>query len=73
MKVSKKMEIIIHRVNNISKLQKIPNNYGIEIDVRDYKNKLILNHDPFKNGTNLEPFLKFGAAINVWRAITKKN
>ena len=58
MKVSKKMEIIIHRVNNISKLQKIPNNYGIEIDVRDYKNKLILNHDPFKNGTNLEPFLK---------------
>jgi len=51
------MEIIVHRVNNSSNLHKIPNNYGIEIDVRDYKNKLILNHDPFKNGENLDHFL----------------
>ena len=51
------MEIIVHRVNNSSNLHKIPNNYGIEIDVRDYKNKLILSHDPFKNGENLDHFL----------------
>ena len=52
------MEIIVHRVNNSSKLVRIPKNYGIEVDVRDYKKKLILNHDPFKNGENLEVFLK---------------
>ncbi|MDB2515430.1 hypothetical protein N9X11_03405 [Candidatus Pelagibacter bacterium] len=52
------MEIIVHRVNNSSKLHKIPKNYGIEIDVRDYKTKLILSHDPFKSGESLEQFLK---------------
>ena len=52
------MEIIIHRVNNLSKLKYIPTNYGIEIDVRDFKNDLILSHDPFKNGEKLKNFLK---------------
>ena len=52
------MEIIIHRINNSKKLRKIPKNYGVEIDVRDYKENLILNHDPFKNGEKLENFLK---------------
>ena len=44
--------------HNVTYLRKIPKNYGVEIDVRDYKEKLILNHDPFKNGENLENFLK---------------
>ena len=52
------MQIIVHRVNKLSNLHKIPKNYGVEIDVRDYKKKLILSHDPFKNGENLETFLK---------------
>tara|TARA_Y100000741_G_scaffold115636_1_gene86796 strand:- start:353 stop:940 length:588 start_codon:yes stop_codon:yes gene_type:complete len=52
------MKVIIHRVNNSSKLLSIPKKYGVEIDVRDYKNKLILNHDPFKKGEYLEKFLK---------------
>lgn len=52
------MEIIVHRINNSKKLRKIPKNYGVEIDVRDYKENLILNHDPFKNGEKLENFLK---------------
>jgi len=52
------MEFIVHRVNNLSKLRKIPKNYGVEIDIRDYKNELILNHDPFKSGESFELFLK---------------
>ena len=52
------MEIIVHRVNKSTNLHKIPKNYGVEIDVRDYKKKLILSHDPFKNGENLELFLE---------------
>ena len=44
------MEIIIHRVNSIKKLRKIPNNFGVEIDLRVYQSKIILNHEPFKSG-----------------------
>ena len=44
------MEIIIHRINKIDKLKKIPIKYGVEIDIRSYKNDLILSHDPYKYG-----------------------
>ena len=37
------MEIIKHRVN---RLDDVEPNLGIEIDVRDYKNELVLSHDP---------------------------
>ena len=52
------MEIIIHRINTVKKLNSIPSKYGTEIDVRTYKNKLILAHDPFKRGDMLEEYLK---------------
>lgn len=52
------MEIIIHRVNKIKKLLTIPKEYGTEIDIRTYKNRLILSHDPFKDGDLLEDYLK---------------
>jgi|TARA_B100001971_G_C18238524_1_gene569080 hypothetical protein len=52
------MEIIIHRVNSIKKLKKIPKYFGVEIDIRSFGSKLILNHDPHKSGDNLENFLK---------------
>ncbi len=52
------MEFIAHRVNSIKDLKKIPNNYGLEVDLRDYGNQLILQHDPFKNGENFEEYLK---------------
>ena len=53
------MEIIIHRINSLSKLKNVPKNYGIEIDVRDFKKDLILSHDPFKKGDKLDKFLKY--------------
>jgi hypothetical protein len=52
------MEIIIHRINSIKKLKKIPKNFGVEIDLRVYKSKIILNHEPFKSGDTLDDFLK---------------
>ncbi len=52
------MEIIIHRINSIKKLKKIPNNFGVEIDLRGHKSKIILNHEPFKSGDTLDDFLK---------------
>ncbi len=52
------MEIIIHRINKIDKLKKIPIKYGVEIDIRSYKNDLILSHDPYKYGDDLRKYLK---------------
>ena len=52
------MEIIIHRINKIKDLIKIPNKYGTEIDIRTKGSKLILNHEPFKNGDKLENYLE---------------
>lgn len=46
MKNKKGMEIIIHRVNKIEQLKEIPRKYGVEIDIRGYGEKMLLNHDP---------------------------
>ncbi len=52
------MEIIAHRINKIQELKTINPIYGVEIDLRSYGNKLILNHEPFLNGDKFEDFLK---------------
>ncbi len=52
------MEIIVHRVNSTNKLKKIPKTFGAEIDLRTYKSKIILNHEPFQSGDTLDDFLK---------------
>jgi len=51
------MDIVIHKVNTIKKLQNIPKKYGVEIDVRAYKNKIVLSHNPFLNGEALSDYL----------------
>lgn len=53
------MHLIAHRINTIKQLKKINPDYGIEIDIRDNKNNLIVVHDPFKKGVKLNNFLKF--------------
>lgn len=45
---NEKCMYIIHRVNSIEKLQTIPHEFGVEIDIRGYGDKLLLNHDPIK-------------------------
>jgi hypothetical protein len=40
------MIIICHRINTIEELKKIPKEYGVEIDVRGYGDKMVLTHDP---------------------------
>ena len=51
------MELVIHRVNIIKELKKIPKEYGCEIDIRTDGSKLILNHDPFEKGDSLIDYL----------------
>ena len=52
------MQYIVHEVNTIEKLQKIPKNFGIEIDIRLLYNELVLGHDIQKNSVPLNIFLK---------------
>ena len=47
------MQYIVHEVNTIEKLQKIPKNFGIEIDIRLLNNELVLGHDIQKNNVPL--------------------
>lgn len=51
------MEIIIHRVNAISKLKEVPPEFGTEIDIRAQGSKLILNHEPFEQGDSFEDYV----------------
>jgi hypothetical protein len=52
------MHFIAHRVNTIKDLLNTPVEYGVEIDLRDFGEKLILQHDPFKDGESFEEYLK---------------
>ena len=52
------MEIIVHRVNKIKDLIKIPQKFGVEIDIRDFGKDLVIEHDPFKKGQSFEKYLK---------------
>ena len=53
------MLIIHHRINTISELKNVPKKYGIEVDIRCYGKKIILNHDPHQDGEELDNFLKY--------------
>ena len=52
------MEFIAHRINTIEDLKQVPVKYGVELDLRDFGERLILQHDPFKNGEDFEEYLK---------------
>ncbi len=48
-----------HRINTVKELEKIPINYGIEVDLRDNLNgEIYLSHDPYINGELFDDFLK---------------
>ncbi len=50
------MHYIAHRINELENLRTLPTEYGAEIDLRDRGDRLILVHDPFKDGEDAEPF-----------------
>lgn len=52
------MEYIAHRINTIEELIKVPSQYGVELDLRDYQNQIIIQHDPFCGGEIFEEYLK---------------
>ena len=49
---------IAHRINTIDALKRTPTNYGVELDLRDVNNELVLTHDPFTTGERFCDYLK---------------
>jgi len=60
------MILIQHRVNSLSELQKIPQDYGIEIDVRYHNDNLILHHDPLNHHINTP--IELEALLQNWNS-----
>lgn len=52
------MKFIAHRVNKVEELKTLPKEHGVELDLRDHGNDLILAHDPFVGGESFEDYLK---------------
>jgi hypothetical protein len=51
-------ELIAHRVNTIGGLRQVPRDYGVEVDLRDRGERLILQHEPFADGEDFAPYLR---------------
>tara|TARA_Y100000389_G_C17433578_1_gene504161 strand:+ start:860 stop:1459 length:600 start_codon:yes stop_codon:yes gene_type:complete len=53
------VKFIAHRVNTSKEISNLNNNiFGLEADLRDYKKKLVLSHNPKTNGEEFHQFLK---------------
>jgi len=52
------MIYVAHRINTVEQLKKVPQEYGVEIDLRDKGDGLILQHDPFGDGERFEEYLQ---------------
>lgn len=53
------MEFIAHRINTIEELKEIPQEYGVELDLRDDLNgRIYIQHNPFEQGEDFEEYLK---------------
>lgn len=51
------MLIVHHRRNTLDLLAETPPQWGVEIDVRSYRDKLVVHHDPFVEAIGLEEWL----------------
>lgn len=53
------MEYIAHRINNVGELKMLPEEYGVELDLRDgLDGRIYIEHNPFMGGEDFEEYLK---------------
>lgn len=66
------MQIFIHRVNQASRLSQIDPRYGVEIDLRADRDRIVLQHEPFAGGEDFETYLQqfkhAGIILNIKEA-----
>ena len=51
------MRIIAHRRNTAAELRATPAQFGIEVDIRSAGERLIIHHDPFREGEDFERWM----------------
>jgi hypothetical protein len=51
------MKLIAHRRNTLAELSATPVQYGIEVDIRSWGDRLVIHHDPFVEGEGFEAWL----------------
>lgn len=52
------MELIAHRRNRVAELRDTPTDQGVEVDIRSFGNRLIIHHDPYVEGEDLEDWIE---------------
>lgn len=52
------MIYIAHRINTAQELRDLPTEFGAELDLRDRGERLIVQHDPFRDGEDFETYLE---------------
>ena len=52
------MLFIAHRINTAAQLRQTPTHYGVELDLRDRGDRLIVQHDPFADGEDFAEYLR---------------
>lgn len=52
------MLFIAHRINTAAQLRQTPTEYGVELDLRDRGDRLIVQHDPFADGEDFAEYLR---------------
>lgn len=50
-------DIVVHRVNSIEALARVPTDLGVEIDLRADRSRIILHHEPFAAGEDFDRWL----------------
>jgi hypothetical protein len=51
------VKLIAHRRNTLAELNATPREYGVEVDVRSYGDRLIVHHDPFQTGESFDAWI----------------
>lgn len=57
---------IAHRINTLKQLEEVPEEYGIELDIRYHENTLVLHHDPFHHHEGSKP-CEFETLLKYWK------
>jgi len=52
------MIYVSHRINTVDALRENPVEYGVELDLRDRGDRLIVQHDPFTDGEDFEDYIE---------------
>ena len=51
------MELIAHRRNTLAELEATPRHLGVEVDIRSEAGRLVIHHDPFQRGEDLDEWM----------------